>query len=187
TVMADAGILVLVLGGVPYVASAANMIALEAALGLAADPVRRLGALAVAVAEDAERASERLRLAKLEYERLASMADRWWRIDPAIGDLAARALLYRLGPARYRDRILLAWARCGDERGDAGWRGVASLPDHWQAPAFPLKAADFMARGIAKGPQLGKVLAAAEEKWIAAGFPSDPQRLQHIVEETTRH
>jgi poly(A) polymerase len=186
-VMADAGILVLVLGGVPYVASAANMITLETALGLAADPIRRLGALAAAVAEDAERVSERLRLANVEYERLASMADRWWRIDPTIGHLGARALLYRLGPARYRDRILLAWARCGGEPGDVGWRGLASLPDHWQAPVFPLKAADFMARGIAKGPQLGKVLAAAEEKWIAAGFPSDAQRLQHIVEETARH
>ncbi len=30
-----------------------------------------------------------------------------------------------------------------------------------------------MARGVEKGPALGKVLAAAEAAWIAAGFPGD--------------
>ncbi len=53
--MTDAGLLLRVLGGVSYLASFENMAKVEAAIGLKADPVRRLGALAVAVAEDAER------------------------------------------------------------------------------------------------------------------------------------
>jgi poly(A) polymerase len=185
-VMAEAGLLEEVLGGVPYLAGVANVIAVEAVLGLEPDPLRRLAGLAVSVTEDAERLWERLRLANVEHERLASMADGWWRIDPAIGGSGARALLYRLGPARYLDRIVLAWARAGAEAADVAWRELATLPERWQAPVFPLKAADLIARGVPKGPQLGRALAAAEEKWIAAGFPNDAPALQCILDEATR-
>src|SRR5215831_17489485 len=58
-VMTEAGLLDQVLAGVPQLASFANMMKLEAALGLGADPVRRLGALAVSVREDADRLRDR--------------------------------------------------------------------------------------------------------------------------------
>ena len=51
------------------------------------------------------------------------------------------------------------------------WRELASLPQRWSAPKFPLKAADFVARGIAEGPALGHVLTLAEDAWLAADFP----------------
>ena len=82
-------------------------------MALAASPVRRLGALGVVIAEDAERLRERLRLSNAEYQRLEAMADRWWRVSPAAGDEAARTLLYRLGPVHFLDRVLLAWSRAG--------------------------------------------------------------------------
>ena len=104
-VMTETGLLEQVLGGVPLLASFANMVKLEAALALAADPVRRLGALAVSVVEDAERLRERLRLANAEYERLASMADGWWQISRELGRAGGARLLYRLGPrAVHRSR-----------------------------------------------------------------------------------
>jgi poly(A) polymerase len=185
-VMAEAGILDPVLGGVAYLAGVANVIAVEAVLGLEPDPLRRLAGLAVSVTEDAERLWQRLRLANVEHERLASMADGWWRIDAAIGETGARALLYRLGPARYLDRIVLAWARAGAEAADVAWRELATLPERGQAPVFPLKAADLIARGVPKGPQLGRALAAAEEKWISAGFPNAAPALQRILDEAAR-
>ena len=49
-VMAEAGLLGPVLGGVPHLASFANMAKVEAAAGLAPDATRRLGALGVWVA-----------------------------------------------------------------------------------------------------------------------------------------
>src|SRR5439155_24208821 len=98
-VMTEAGLLSPVLGGVPYLASLANMVKVEAAVGGPADPVQRLGALGVAVVEDAERLWQRLRLTNVEHERLASMGDAWWRVSPASAQ-AGRALLYRLGPQR---------------------------------------------------------------------------------------
>ncbi len=181
TVMTEAGLLDLVIGGVPLLASIANMVKLEAALSLAPDPVRRLGALVVSVVEDAQRLRERLRLANVEYERLASMGDRWWQVSWC-GEQAGRALLYRLGPVHFVDRVLLAWSRSPEGAADENWRRLATLASRWRTPAFPIKATAFIARGVPKGPRLGAALAAAEEAWIAADFPSDPAVLGEIAD-----
>jgi poly(A) polymerase len=182
-VMTETGLLGSVLGAIPQLASFANMMKLEAACVLAPSAVRRLGALGVLVAEDAERLWQRLRLSNAEYERLASMADRWWRLRPEIGEQAARALLYRIGPDYYVERVLLAWARSQAGAADAAWHDLATLPNRWTAPTFPLRAADFIKRGIPKGPALGAALKAAEKAWIAAGFPAEPQVLAKIADQ----
>jgi poly(A) polymerase len=180
--MTETGLLEQVLGSVPLLASYANMAKLEAVLALAADPVRRLGALAVSIMEDAERLRERLRLTNAEYERLASMADGWWQISTSWSEHEARILLYRLGGARFTDRVLLAWTRAPQGAADPTWHALATLPARWSAPAFPLKAADFIARGVPKGPRLGAALAAAEEAWIAARFPIDAPAVAAIAD-----
>jgi len=181
-VMTETGLLVEVLGGVPLLASFANMVKLDAALALKPDPVRRLGALGVAVVEDAERLRERWRLANAEYERLASMADRWWHLSREWEEGQGRVLLYRIGPEHFRDRVLVAWTRSPEGAADPRWKALATLPERWTAPAFPLKAAAFIARGVPKGPRLGAVLAAAEEAWIAAGFPRGKSALDAIAD-----
>ncbi len=180
--MADAGLLLRVLGGVSYFGAYENMAKAEAASGLASDPVRRLGALAVATPEDAERLWERLRLSNSEHERLASMGDGWRRISPGMGEQGARALLYRLGPERFTDRVLLAWSRSDAGASDRGWQTLAGMPRRWTAPAFPIRAADLMARGLEKGPALGAAMRAAEDAWIAADFPQDEDALTRIAE-----
>ncbi len=180
-VMTEAGLLETVLGGVPLLASFSNMAKLETALSLQADPVRRLGALGLSVIEDAERLRERLRLANAEHERLVSMADQWWQLSPACGGQAARAALYRLGREKFTDRVLLAWSRSPQGIADARWRELATLPGRWTAPRFPLKAADFLGRGVPKGPTLGAALRRAEEAWIAADFPMDARALDEII------
>ncbi|MGA7489775.1 MAG: CCA tRNA nucleotidyltransferase, partial [Xanthobacteraceae bacterium] len=107
--MTEAGLLEQVLGGVPLLASFANMVKLERGLALEPDTVRRLGALGISVVEDAERLRERLRLTNAEYERLASVADGWWQISREWDESMGRVLLYRLGRERFADRVLLAW------------------------------------------------------------------------------
>jgi poly(A) polymerase len=57
TVMADAGLLAPLIGGVPLASSFARMREIESAIGEKHDPVRGLGALAVFIVEDAERLS----------------------------------------------------------------------------------------------------------------------------------
>jgi poly(A) polymerase len=187
-IMSEAGLLGLLLAGVADLAGFSNMIKAEAALGVAADAIRRLGALAVRVSEDGERLWQRLRLANAEHERLRFMSDGWWRRP--VDEQAARVVLYRLGPERYRDRMLLGFARdshSADHGADhARWREIASLPERWSAPAFPIKSADFIARGVGKGPALGAAMRAAEEAWIAQGFPLLPEKLSAIVDATSR-
>ncbi len=179
--MTETGILVSVLGGVPHLASFANLAKIEHAAGVAADPVRRLGALAVVTVEDADRLLQRLRLTNAEHARLTSIGDGWWRMLP-IGDHEARALLYRLGPERFTDRALVAWSRSSSNAVDDTWRALATLPARWMVPVFPLRAADFMKRGVAKGPGLGVALNAAESAWIAADFPHDVASIEAIAE-----
>ncbi|MGH6788633.1 MAG: CCA tRNA nucleotidyltransferase [Pseudolabrys sp.] len=182
TVMADCGILTSVLGGVPNDVHFARMAKIEAALSLPGNAMRRLAALAVLVPEDAERLWQKLRLANVEHERLAAMAEGWWRASPSHGEKAARVLLYRLQAGYFTDHILLGWARSGAAAEDAAWRNLATLPARWTPPVFPLKAADFIKRGIEQGPKLGKALRAAESAWIAADFPDDAAALARIAD-----
>jgi tRNA nucleotidyltransferase/poly(A) polymerase len=181
TVMAETGFVELLLGGVPQLASFAAMVEVEAVAALAPDAVRRLGALGLFIVEDADRLRDRLRLFNAEHERLVSMVERWWRVSPAHGEAEARALLYRLGPVRFADRVLLVWSRSRAGAADPSWQALATLPARWTPPRFPLRAADLMSRGLAKGPALGAALRAAEEAWIAAGFPSDRETLADIA------
>jgi hypothetical protein len=99
-------------------------------------------------------------------------------------EAAARRRLYRLGADRYRDRLMLAWSRAGRADNAAQWQEFATLPERWTAPKFPLKAADFIVRGIAEGPMLGQVLASAEDAWLAADFPLDETALATIADQT---
>jgi poly(A) polymerase len=185
TVMAESGLLGIVLGGVAFLASFENTIKVDAALGVEADAIRRLGALGIWVEEDAERLTQRLRLSNAESERLLAL-DRWWRVAPQPDGRAARALLYQLGPQSFADRVLIAWSRSDAGAADAAWLDLASLPRRWTAPVFPLKAADFIGRGIAAGPALGAVLRAAEAAWIAADFPMDAGAIAAIADSVVR-
>jgi poly(A) polymerase len=185
-VMAEIGLLLDVIGGVPNVVHAARMAELEQALALPADPVRRLAALAVVVAEDAERLWQRLRLANKEYERLAGMAEGWRRISPDLSGQAQRVLIYRLGPELFADQALLGFARAQAQANDAAWQALATLPQRWSAPAFPLKAVDFIKRGVAQGSALGAALRAAESAWLAADFPSDAAAVGRIADQAAK-
>jgi poly(A) polymerase len=180
--MADGGLLLPILGGVAYTGPFAAMVAAERLLGLPPNAVRRLGALAVAVTEDAKRVAMRMRLSNAETKALDSMGHRWWRLA-GMDEATARRRLYRLGEDRYRDRLMLAWARSGGADASTPWRELATLPERWRAPKFPLRAADFIARGIAEGPDLGQVLALAEDAWLAAEFPLDEAALKAIADQ----
>jgi poly(A) polymerase len=180
--MADGGLLLPIFGGVAYTGPLSAMISAERMLGWKPDAIRRLAALAVAVTEDAKRVATRLRLTNAEAKALDSMGHRWWRLA-GMDEATARRRLYRLGADHYRDRLLLAWARAGGDTDSAHWRELALLPERWRAPKFPLKAADFIGRGIAEGPVLGQVLALAEDAWLAADFPLEEAALKTIADQ----
>ncbi|MGY3586519.1 poly(A) polymerase [Bradyrhizobium sp. USDA 4341] len=181
--MGDGGLLLPLFGGVAYTGPFAAMIEIEQLMALKPSATRRLAALTVAVTEDARRIASRLRLSNAEAKALDSMGHRWWRL-PGMDEARAKRRLYRLDEEPYRDRLLLAWARTGADRDVDQWRALATLPQRWRAPHFPLRASDFIARGIAEGPALGHVLTLAEDAWLAADFPLDPQVLSGIADQT---
>ncbi|MCC8952501.1 CCA tRNA nucleotidyltransferase [Bradyrhizobium sp. Pear77] len=181
--MGDGGLLLPLFGGVAYTGPFAAMIEIEQLMALKPSATRRLAALTVAVTEDARRIASRLRLSNAEAKALDSMGHRWWRL-PGMDEARAKRRLYRLDEEPYRDRLLLAWARTGANRDVDQWRALATLPQRWRAPHFPLRASDFIARGIAEGPALGHVLTLAEDAWLAADFPLDPQVLSGIADQT---
>jgi poly(A) polymerase len=182
TAMADGGLALPILGSVAYTSTFAAMIVAERALSLKPDPMRRLAALAVAVTEDARRLASRLKLSNNEAKALDSMGHRWWRLA-GMDEARARRRLYRLGEERYRDRLLLGWARAGCAADPAPWIEFARLPQRFSPPKFPLRAADFIARGVAEGPSLGHVLTLAEDAWLAADFPLDQAALASIADQ----
>lgn len=177
--MGDAGLLLALFGGVTYHAAFETMVAAEQQLGLPPDQMRRLAALAIAIDEDAERLTQRLRLSNAESDELVSMAYRWWRLL-SLDEAQARVHLYKLGPDRYLQRLMLAWARSG---GDADYfQRLATLPSRWSVPSLPIKASHFMALGLQPGPALGAALARAEQLWIEAGFPLEQDDLAAITD-----
>lgn len=177
--MQAAGLLAPVLGREGEVAVFTRLAEVEAALGLAPDAVRRLGALAVREPADAEALREGLRLSNTEAARLEALAGP--APTPGMCEKGQKAFLYRMGREAFQDRALIAFARAGAPLADEGWRALAAIAADWKLPVFPLKAADFLQRGMAPGPALGAALKRAEEAWIEAGFPSGEAALAGIV------
>jgi poly(A) polymerase len=186
--MQDYGLLPAVLGAAPRPTLLARLADLEAACGLAADPILRLAALAVEVEEDALRLRERLRLSNEQTAELRRAAVRAPKLDASVSAAQAKVHLYRQGPRAWRERVLIAWARCGDPARSQAWRRLLALPERWRAPAFPLGGADVLAEGVPAGPQVGELLRAVEDWWIAGEFSAGESalraRLRDLLTET---
>lgn len=168
--MAEHGLLAPVLEGPGDAGRFLRLVALEAEAGARPEAVRRLMALAVSAVADLDRLREALRLTNEEMRRMTALV-------AARPDQHAHLALYRLGAEAFRDAVLLS-AAAGDW---PEWREVMALPEAWQPPPFLLSGKDVLARGVARGPEVGETLARAERQWIAAGFPAAEDAQQQIL------
>jgi poly(A) polymerase len=168
---------------IPDGGGAANLTRLARLLSLesppAADAVRRLAALLrppPAGPGAAPALAERLRLSNRDRDRLLDLtttAPPAARADPA----ARRRELYRLGPDRFRDLALLAWA---DDPAAPYGAALAAARD-WRPVALPVGGRDVLALGVPPGPRVGELLRRVEGWWIAADFrPDRPACLVHL-------
>ncbi len=180
-IMSDAGFFLLTLGGVTLPQGLVRLEAIEQAMGLPPDPVQRMGALAILTREDAERLRQRLRLSNEAFRRLDGIGHGAWRIDPALGENAAKALLYVNGPRGYRDRALVAFARSGADPDDPLWQNWLTLPERYSAPAFPVSGDDLQLRGVPRGPELGEMLSRIKIFWLEAGLPTDRDAIVSLI------
>ena len=182
--MMETGLLTSLLGGVTYPGHFARVAEIEVGLSLPPAPIRRLAALAARIEEDAARLTARLRLSNAEAARLGVMAAREPAIWREMGDVLSKQVLYRLGGERFRDRVLIAWAKSADGKADAAWRRLSQLPDLWTPPRFPVNGQDLMARGLKAGPEIGAALRELEAKWIASDYALGRDELLRGVERT---
>lgn len=179
-VMAEAGLIATLVGAPGDLELLRRRAAVETALGHDADPLLRLAALAGG-GRDLTTLGARLRLSNTESERLARLVLPDPAFDPATDDRQARAFLYRFGVEAFRDGVRLAWARSGAAADDSRWRGRFVLPNRWKVPTLPVRGADLLARGLAEGPAIGRVVRAFEDWWISEDFPRDEVRLARAL------
>ena len=176
--MQEAGILPITLAGIAYLAPFARLAAFEAGVGMAAAAPLRLAALACRIEEDALRISDKLRLANAERDRILTALAAASAVTPFAPAHQARRALYRLGAGVYRDGVALAFAWIGGVLDDRRWGDLATLPDRWPAPVFPLSGRDVVAGGSPPGPAVGDLLRAVEAWWIERDFAPDEAALR---------
>jgi poly(A) polymerase len=183
--MTDAGILDLVIAGVPNPARLARVVVIEATLGLTPDAMLRLGALAVDVSEDVARLRERLRLSNAVTRRLqdaVGFTEEHHGLDeppPALIDEG----LFRLERPYLRDALILLHADSRREAADAAWLAAHARAATAERPEFPISGNDLVMRGLPAGRRIGAALKTLQARWIRAGFPRDPAIVTRLIED----
>jgi poly(A) polymerase len=184
-VMAATGILPELLPGALQVLRLERLVALDAENGFPRDPVLRLAALLSDSEEVARAAASRLRLSNVDRARL-EQALGGDRIAARLSAQEARRLLYRLGEACFRDKLLLQWAGEPAKSPAGAWRMLLDMADSWQRPRFPLSGRDVMLAGVPEGPEVGRVLAALQDWWVEGDFAADESALRDRLKEMIR-
>jgi poly(A) polymerase len=177
-VMAATGILPELLPGALQLPRLERLAGIDADNFFARDGVLRLAALLPDDAALADQVADRLRLSNAERTRLVALLGGEPKIVSWLSARDARGLLYRIGPGRFRDRVMLQWAGAPQGAGAIQWRMLLTMAENWQQPRFPITGRDVMAVGVAHGPAVGKVLAALEDWWVAADFAPDEGALR---------
>lgn len=106
-------------------------------------------------------------------------------IRPDLDDKAIRRLIYQLGRDTFFDAIVTAAANqtiSADEH-----KRLANAAEKWCPPAAPFSGKDVVAFGVKPGPEVAKILAAAEEAWMAEDFPPEPRPRAILAEIIARH
>ncbi|MGB3166588.1 MAG: CCA tRNA nucleotidyltransferase [Alteraurantiacibacter sp.] len=139
------------------------LVAAEARAGLPPSPIRRVAAILPADPKIVDTVAARLRLSNVQRKRLSLAAKREGAPDDA------KAMAFRLGREAAMDRLLLA----GED---------PSPLSGWEIPELPLKGGEIVARGVAAGPEVARILQAVEARWVAEGFP-DAARVAALLDE----
>lgn len=99
-------------------------------------------------------------------------------VSPKLTAAERRRLLYMMGPAAWRDAVVLSHAQGRASLANAKWLALAETIE---LPAFPVTGRDLVAHGIKPGPDMGRMLLELEDWWLASDFkPGKEELLQRI-------
>ncbi len=180
-VMQDKGLLAVLWPQAGDLARFTRMARLDARFGLERDGMLRLAALWLARPGDAARLFERFRLSGDDLQRLKAL-EAASPLSPGLRDAERRAVLYQMGPEAFRDTVRLCWAGRRGRLRDADWRALLDFAGNWPLPRLPVKGADLVKRGIGPGPEVGRLLQALEDWWVANDFAPDRAALLERLE-----
>ena len=157
------------------------LITTGAALNWPPDALLRLMAITPPDGPRVEAMAARLKLSKLERERVLSHAAAN-NVPPETSEMALAKRLYLEGQSGIIDRLKLALsaarakaAMSGASSSDfmveaARLSKLLSYSEAWQRPVFPVSGKDLKALGFSEGAALGDALTAIEARWVASGF-----------------
>ena len=172
--MSGTGIAKALLGVDIVWASLLKLSAFEVRIGMQPDFVRRLASLFPDIGERVEHLRETLRLSNEERDRLETIAR-----GNDVGDLLRfKCFAYRHGMNAAFDVLHYQAAMHADRMASLAEIGFALKA--WSVPANPFRAAEFMALGVQRGPELGAAIERAQMVWCDLDFPHDPARLDQI-------
>jgi poly(A) polymerase len=171
--MAETGVLDVVLKGPADLARFEALAALEADQLFECEPVLRLAALLPDDQVAAGKLAERLRFSNPDRDRLVAALSPTPALKSWMSPREIRRAVYRTGHRAFRDRAKLAWAASPRTAATMQWRGMIALAEGWTLPVFPLTGQDVMNAGVPKGPLVGQVLREVEDWWIDHDFLDD--------------
>lgn len=181
-VMAATGILSELLPGELRLPRLVRLVKIDADNLFPRDAILRLAALLPDGSEAGHAVSDRLRLSNADRIRL-EQALCGEHIGANLSARDARALLYRIGAARFRDKVLLKWSAAPQSASALPWRMLLEMSENWQRPRFPLSGRDVMQAGVTEGPDVGRILAKVEDWWVGGDFAADEGALRDKLHE----
>lgn len=150
---------------------------------IAGDAIRRTGALLPPDGTSAGKAARHLKVSTAERARLVSIADGLGQPPDMTTGPALRRLRRRLSQEKLVDLALVLWAESENEEPSAAAIEIALT---WTPPDFPLSGRDVTALDVKTGPDIGRLLTAVEDWWIAEDFAPDRDaclaRLQDMMD-----
>jgi len=171
--MADTGVLEVVLKGPADVDRFDALVEIETEQLFTCDPILRLAALLPDDQLAAGRLAERLRLSNGDRDRLVAALAPTPALKSWMSPRDIRREVYAAGQAVFRDRATLAWAASPRTATTMQWRGLIALAEGWTPPSLPLSGQDIIAAGVPKGPLVGEVMREVEAWWIDNDFIDD--------------
>jgi poly(A) polymerase len=171
--MAQAGVLALLVPGALGLERFDALVGLETEILFTDDPLLRLAALLPDDPAAGLATAVGLRLSNAERDRLAVALGTDPTLVSWMSPRETRRAVYRLGAQTFCDRALLAWAGSARPAGAVQWRALLAMARSWPPPTLPLTGAEVMAAGVPEGPMVGAVLREVETWWIDHDFLDD--------------
>ena len=167
SLMIQTGILTLILPGHSDLGTFEKLCTLEQDLRLQPDPVRRIRALSQD--QSAGDLRKAFVLSNAETKRLEAL-QQLPPLSPAFRHAERQTLLYWHGQQAVIDKVLLDWSAGTAKPDDPGYLALLEDAQSWQRPKLPVGGKDLQTAGVAEGEEIGRLLQALEDWWVAGGF-----------------